>query len=718
MHGFKSFERGLLNYVLKTPPAAQTVERGLAAGYAAVVNELVPEDGDSTTQVFTSQPLEVRNEGVLGLNYYFDPITVSVSGGVSDERDFESTFGAGELAWELDDRLTTLKLGYGYTANRISRVERHGGDQPHVHKGDREYPELDEVSTYDGLSVGVARVLSANTLLQVSASYTAQRGYLSNPYKLVYIRGEITPEEYAALNLQQAVFQDVTDLDVAGVELFREVRPDQRNQWAFSTQLRQYLPSRDAALHLDYRYYRDDWGIDAHTLETRWYQGLPDGFTLTPSIRYYSQAGADFYAPYFLEPRSDGFYSSDYRLSGYGALSSGLTLRKEFDRGFTLQAGVEYYTHEGGLKLGGGGVGDFADFHSWLIHASLELDLEREEWRTGVPAPGAHRHHGEAGAYQEPPAGVMFGHRLERAGDLMVGYRYMYASGEGGMRRGTRQAGDPEVAARACLDRGCTATPKQMDMGMQMLHLMYAPTDWLSLEVMPTLENMEMSMRPLEGAAEADSHDASHRSDGIGDTVVAALLKVYEGTGQHLHLGLGLSVPTGAIEATLDGTVAEGSELQDYGMQLGSGTWDFLPSLTYTGEAGSWSWGAQLGGTKRLQDENSQGYRLGDEWQALAWGSYRLSRWLGASLRATYTDRGDIQGETDRRNAQATPPDFPENYGGRFWDLGLGLSLTVPDGAFAGHGLRLEWVEPIRQDSNGYQLERQGTFFANWSYHF
>lgn len=712
MHGFKSFEDGVFDYILNTPPALQTVEGGLAAGYTEVIDEMVPDEGD-ISQTFVDHPQEARKEGVLGLNYYFDDVTLAVSGGVSDEPDYKSSFGSTNVSWELGDDLTTLNFGYGLTSNEISRVESHGSGGDHVHAGDEDYQDLDEDSTYHSFNFGLSRVLTKNTLLQLNASYTHQRGYLTNPYKLVYVRGEITPDEYAALNLQQAIFQDVTDLEVAGVELFREVRPDRRNRYAVSTQLRHYFPALDSSLHLDYRYYWDNWNIDSHTLETSWYQELSRGVTVTPYVRYYSQSEAYFYAPYFLAPRSDGYYSSDYRLSAFGALSTGLNLRKEFDRGFALQAGIDYRTQKGSLKLGGGGIGDYADFHSYLLHASLELDLESRFSSSGYSAAGHHGHHVKASHPVQPPAGLMFGQMMNRAGDLMVGYQYMYGRLDGDMYRGTRKANDREVIDQGCRNLGCTNTSRQMEMHMNMLHLMYAPTDWLNLAVMPTLINKKMRMRSLEGAPDNDSHSNRHDSDGIGDTLLAALTQLYDSPGHHLHLGLGLSAPTGSINSKL-----YDSELQGYGMQLGSGTWDFIPSLTYTGQASRWSWGAQIRGTKRLEDENGQHYRFGDEWQVSTWGGFRISPWLSASVRGIFTDRGEIHGETDRHNSQSTPVDFPENYGGQFWDLGLGVNLAVPDGAFSGHGLKLEWLEPIRQDNNGYQLDREGTLYASWSYHF
>jgi hypothetical protein len=62
--------------------------------------------------------------------------------------------------------------------------------------------------------------------------------------------------------------------------------------------------------------------------------------------------------------------------------------------------------------------------------------------------------------------------------------------------------------------------------------------------------------------------------------------------------------------------------------------------------------------------------------------------------------------------------DFPQNYGGRFWDLGFGLAARVPSGYLAGNRLKVEWLQPVVQDVNGYQLERTGTLTAVWSVEF
>jgi hypothetical protein len=206
-------------------------------------------------------------------------------------------------------------------------------------------------------------------------------------------------------------------------------------------------------------------------------------------------------------------------------------------------------------------------------------------------------------------------------------------------------------------------------------------------------------------------------------------------------------------------------------MQLGSGTWDFKPSLTYTGKINDWSWGAQVGGTKRLESKNSSGFAFGDMFEGSIWGGYDLTHWLSATVRAAYTWQGSIKGRFPRStrfdstlpvcnksdfitqdidgndnpigppafhdadynaclanyeeqkryfdaNDRHTPMDFPKNYGGQYVDIGFGISATVPSGALAGNKLSFEWLQPVYTDINGYQLDRDGALSFTWSYGF
>jgi hypothetical protein len=287
-----------------------------------------------------------------------------------------------------------------------------------------------------------------------------------------------------------------------------------------------------------------------------------------------------------------------------------------------------------------------------------------------------------------------------------------------------------------------------------------------------------------------DTHNTE--TGGVGDTGLYAMIKLFDRPSHHLHGTLGLSAPTGDTAITYkihednNSTNMDGG-LTHYGMQLGSGTWDFKPSLTYTGKADAWSWGAQAGGTIRMENRNSSGYALGDMFEGSVWGGYDITHWLTGTVRVAYSWQGGIKGSMPRGvkyragkqydidnpqiSCRATdftfgdfigldpngfgifsPPylhqaeynacvtayneypskrynelengdrptsmDNPANYGGHYVDLGLGLSVNIPHGAFAGNRLSFEWLQPVYTNVNGFQLDRDGALSATWSYGF
>ena len=187
-------------------------------------------------------------------------------------------------------------------------------------------------------------------------------------------------------------------------------------------------------------------------------------------------------------------------------------------------------------------------------------------------------------------------------------------------------------------------------------------------------------------------------------------MKLVNGPSTDLHAGLAVSVPTGAVDKKMSN-----GELMHYGMQPGSGTWDLQPSLTYLGQAQQWSWGGQLSGVIRGDGPNDSGYTLGDVFQATTWVGRNLASWLSASVRGVYTKQDDIDGQFDPPQPVTGPMDSPASYGGEFWDVGLGLSVAVPGRAATGDRINIEWLQPVTDDVNGYQLERDGSFSLTWT---
>jgi Protein of unknown function (DUF3570) len=710
-----------------------------------------------TTHVMSTASPETRKQGDFKLSYDWDEAAVSVGGGISVEDDYESRFGNLGLRLDLNQKHTTLNLDLSYTNSDTNAVIDHdlyySRDKwfyEHVTFNEKTLANTVTGTKQDwGVHAGVSQVISKSALVSADFNYTRSTGYMANPYKLTQFF-YVDPAEFQSKEFVRP-----------NVDAFLERRPEVRNQWGVGGRYVQYINPLDAALHFDYRFSADDWGIQAHTFEADWVQPLGSGWTVTPSVRYYSQDAADFYTPYVVlkEKRERGeilvngnpgnittnklpsAFSSDHRLSGYGALSGGVTVTKQFAKGLTLETGFEYYTHQGSMKIGGGGEGAYADFDYWLANAALKVDLNALALNATDGGHTGHQDHHAHGVHA--PAGVMFDHMLPKAGDFMVGYRYMWNSQSGNMLNGTNTVSDPAIVAGGCNGDPCYLTPDSMAMSMHMLDLMYAPTDWLTLMLMPQFTDMDMDMRRLDGAPSTGNlgtesqhivhHSQNgHETGGIGDLGMYALFKLFDNGVHHLHATAGFSAPTADVDIKMRRNHGIDGGYIHYGMQLGSGTWDFKPSITYAGHVNELSWGAQASGTVRMEDKNKSGYALGDLFQATAWGSYNLTQWLTASLRGVYTVQGGIKGQYVGANSNSTnsfynldgsttsilkfgPQDYPSSYGGKYWDVGFGLSAMVPSGDFAGNRVSVEWLQPVEDDVNGYQLERDGALSATWS---
>jgi hypothetical protein len=715
---------------------------------------------------------ETRKQGDFSLGYEWDEAAVNVGGGISIESDYESRFVNWGGRLDFNNKLTTLNFNQSYTNSTISATLDHDS-LPYLStagyalngRSDNGYVEDVGGPVVDGIGVNkklrglrediatnfsLTQVLNKSALMEAGVGYTHSSGFMENPYKATYAF-YVNPDGFDPVN---NVFTDIS------TTAFSEERPDKRNQINLNLRYVQYVEPLDAAMNLKYNYFIDDWGINAHTFEGKWVQPLPWGLTVTPTIRFYSQSAADFYHPFLaLRAAGDGtisnsvnpgageqndyrilkqnfaHFSSDHRLSAYGALSGGVIVSKQFARGLSLEMGFEYYTHQGDLRIGGGGEADFADFSAYSANAALKVDLATLGRGLAYGNDSTHHHHHHHHGPQQP-AGLMFGHMLEKAGDWMIGYNYMYSRQAGNLLKGTRSIADSEVILNNtannpnCAGTKCFVAPSDMTMHMHMFMLMYAPTDWMNVMLMPTFMDMSMNMRSLEGADRCPSGTAGivgaacqhtnheHQTGGIGDTNISAQFKLYGDQVNNLHLTLGVSAPTGDIGIKLRPNHGYELGFIHYGMQLGSGTWDFTPSLTYTGHYDNWGWGAQVQGIKRLESQNESGYALGDMFQTTAWGSYQILEWLGGTVRGIYTSQGALQNEYNDHHVPVGTMDEPANHGGRYWDVGLGLTATIPRGDLAGNAVSVEWIQPVQDDVNGIQIEREGALAAKWSYMF
>ncbi len=279
------------------------------------------------------------------------------------------------------------------------------------------------------------------------------------------------------------------------------------------------------------------------------------------------------------------------------------------------------------------------------------------------------------------------GDHVHHKGGLMASYRYMFMSMQQNYD-GDSRISDAEVRRRYMV------ASADMDMQMHMFGVMYAPSDKLTLMLMTNYTESSMLNVNRMGRR------ALMRTSGWGDTTLAGYYSLYRGRGSSAHVGLGVSAPTGSI----DERMANGMRM-GYRMQLGSGTWDLKPSLTWLGRSGLWSYGTQLSAVVRL-DENDNGYSLGDRASLTGWLNRRLNDWSSASVRLTATGWENVDGRDTRMPAMPNGMPMagaadPGAQGGTRLDLSLGLNFWSTS---SGARFAVEAGAPVYQNLDGPQL--------------
>lgn len=296
------------------------------------------------------------------------------------------------------------------------------------------------------------------------------------------------------------------------------------------------------------------------------------------------------------------------------------------------------------------------------------------------------------------PIGVMRDHIHEK-GEIMLSYRYGFMKMDG-LRRGT-----DNVSASA-LFPGFMMAPQEMEMRMHMWGIMAGVTDRLTLSAMAGFTGSDMEMQTMMGSS------SQMESEGFSDVKLNGLYQLYAAKDRHLLINFGVSLPTGSID--------EGNGMGmrfGYPMQIGSGTVDFLPGISYTQFFDHWSYGGQLNATVRA-GKNDNGYRLGNRYQATAWVARKLDDAWSVSLRLEAQDWQEVDGVDATLNPMISPANRGDFQGGSRVDGLIGLNYAVPSGKLKGNRFAVEAGHALYQDLHGIQLENDWRITFGWQYAF
>jgi len=224
---------------------------------------------------------------------------LTLTGGVSDDEDRVMPVGGTPVGLTTvidppppppgggDDIRGASAPGTSATANAVAGIFGGRGDPKRVRSA----------------MVGVSQVVTRRWLLGVDAALMDERGYLTEPYKVVSV---IDPQ---------------TGFTVSKLTENRPGSRVRRDVLGSSV----YHLSRDI-LYANYRYYWDDWGIRSHTVDLQYRKELGNATFLQPHLRAYWQTPADFFRFGIVQgtPLPE-FASSDERLGPLRTATAGAT---------------------------------------------------------------------------------------------------------------------------------------------------------------------------------------------------------------------------------------------------------------------------------------------------------------------------------------------------------------------------------------------------------
>jgi Protein of unknown function (DUF3570) len=203
--------------------------------------------------VTTASPYrEKRSEYGLGAEYIYRDSQISLSTSSSREPDYTANRVGIDIAQETFGGMSSVSVGFTRGADQIGK---HGS------------PEFSDVATHWQYRLGLTQILTQRWIMSANIEALADEGFLGSPYRIARVFGAAVPER----------------------------TPRTRSARALKFRVIGDLGTRDA-LHVDYRYFWDNWDIKAHTFEAGYSRHFGEKWLADASLRHYRQEHALFYS--------------------------------------------------------------------------------------------------------------------------------------------------------------------------------------------------------------------------------------------------------------------------------------------------------------------------------------------------------------------------------------------------------------------------------------
>jgi hypothetical protein len=218
--------------------------------------------------------------------------TIGAGIALSSEYDYQSIGVNVNFSKKTNNRsgeFTAKAQAYLDKVSLILPVELRPPGSPVGDDEEQNYPKTSR-NSYSG-SFSYTQIINQRLQLGFLLDVIYQQGYLSLPFHRVYF---------------------------ADNSVHQENLPDTRMKIPLGLRANYFIGDK-IILRSYYRYYKDDWGLSAHTFNLETPIKITPFLSISPFYRYYNQTAAKYFAPYKVHTAANEFYTSNYDVSKFSS---------------------------------------------------------------------------------------------------------------------------------------------------------------------------------------------------------------------------------------------------------------------------------------------------------------------------------------------------------------------------------------------------------------
>jgi Protein of unknown function (DUF3570) len=240
------------------------------------------------TRLYPSATWSMENEkkgttvgGGLSFSTEFDYRSIGINASFSQKtRNRSGEFSAkAQIYFDQVNLILPIELRPGYPNIPPTTGEHHKSDYPATPR-----------DSYSG-SFSYSQIINQRLQIAFLLDIVYQQGYLGLPFHRVYF---------------------------ADSSLHQENLPDTRMKIPLGFRASYFLGDK-VIIRAYYRYYHDDWGLNAHTFDIETPVKITPFLSISPYYRFYIQSATKYFAPFRAHIAADQFYTSNYDLSKFNS---------------------------------------------------------------------------------------------------------------------------------------------------------------------------------------------------------------------------------------------------------------------------------------------------------------------------------------------------------------------------------------------------------------